>query len=327
MKKVLVTGCAGFVGYHLVKQLLLEGNCEVVGVDDFSRPTNDKEFQKLLTNPLLTFIEGNLSETKFVETLPSDVDIIFHLAAINGTLNFYQIPYDVAVSCAIPTWNLVNRYVNSNLEKFIFAGTPESYASSILLGIAEIPTKEEVPLSITSPLDSRWSYASGKLFSESLVCMAAQQHKFPFLIVRLHNVYGPRMGPHHFIPDFLNRVKKGVFLLNGGTDTRSFLYIRDAVSDLISLSTLKSASEMIVNLGSDDEIQIQKVANEILLLLGIEANLEINASPPNSVSRRVPDVSRLNKLLGPRHRTSLSMGLAHCIKEVFQDYKMENHDV
>ena len=327
MKKVLVTGCAGFVGYHLVKQLLLEGNCEVVGIDNFSRPTNDEEFQQLLTNPLLTFIEGNLSETTFVENLPSDVDIIYHLAAINGTLNFYQIPYDVAVSCAIPTWNLINKYVNSNLEKFIFAGTPESYASSISLEIADIPTKEEVPLSITSPLDSRWSYASGKIFSESLVCMAAQQHKLPFLIVRLHNVYGPRMGPHHFIPDFLGRVKKGVFSLNGGTDTRSFLYIRDAVSDLICLSRLTSASDLIVNLGSDDEIEIQKVAKEILLLLGIEANLEINASPPNSVSRRVPDVSRLNNLLGPRHRTTLSVGLTNCIKEVFPDLKMDNHDV
>ncbi len=327
MKKVLVTGCAGFVGYHLVKQLLLEGNCEVVGIDDFSRPTNDEEFQQLLTNPLFTFIEGNLSETKFVDSLPSSVDIIFHLAAINGTLNFYELPYDVAVSCAIPTWNLINKYVNSNLEKFIFAGTPESYASSIALGIAEIPTKEEVPLSITSPLEPRWSYASGKIFSESLICMAAQQHEFPFLIVRLHNVYGPRMGPHHFIPDFLHRVKKGVFSLNGGTDTRSFLYISDAVSDLISLATLRNASNLIVNLGSDDEIEIQKVANEILLLLGIKAVLEIKASPPNSVSRRVADISRLNNLLGPRSRTTLSVGLSNCIEEIFPDFKLENHDV
>jgi nucleoside-diphosphate-sugar epimerase len=160
-------------------------------------------------------ITGDLNSLEFVHQLPSKLDYVYHLATINGTQNFYSIPYDVAVSCVIPTWNLIEHFKHDKSVKFILAGTPESYASTVDAGYASIPTPESVLLSISSSLEPRWSYAAGKIFAEVLVSNANKQFGLRFLIARFHNIYGPRMGHFHFIPDFLHRVQSKNFTLYG----------------------------------------------------------------------------------------------------------------
>lgn len=315
MKRILVTGCAGFIGYHLVDRLVSLRKYKIIGVDNFVRGVRDDKFERLLNEANFSFFHGDLNSRDFVESLPSNIDYIIHLAAINGTQNFYDYPYDVAVSCVIPTWNLIERYRNTNLLRFFFAGTPESYATSIELGIAGIPTSENVPLSISSSLESRWSYSCGKTFSEVLLNGAFQQFGVPSLILRFHNVYGTRMGPHHFLPDFLTRVNSGDFKLYGGENTRAFLYVDDAVSDVISLLERPLGETKILNIGSSDEVSIQHVANEILNLLRIEANLEILPAPTKSALRRVPSLKEIDGILGIRRRTPLRKGLEECIRE------------
>jgi nucleoside-diphosphate-sugar epimerase len=258
-----------------------------------------------------------------VGSLPEHFDIIFHLATINGTQNFYEIPFDVAASCAIPTWNLINKYKTSGIEKFILAGTPESYATSVELGIAGIPTPEDVPLSISSPQEPRWSYAAGKIFAEALLCGAAKQFNFPFAIARFHNVYGPRMGPHHLIPDFLKRAVAGDYSVYGSQNTRSFLYVDDAISDLIKISELSNERELILNIGSSEEIKVANLARIILKTLSINSDLEVFDAPSHSVSRRIPDLTKIDTILGERSRIKLQEGLSRCIVEYFPEFEGE----
>lgn len=316
MANYLITGCAGFIGYHLTKELLSNKKNYVVGVDDFSRNTSDEKFKNLSNYENFKFFELDLTKSSNLDKLPLNVDYVVHLAAINGTQNFYSIPYDVAVSCAIPTWNLIEKYSNSPIKKFVFAGTPESYAAGIKLGIAPIPTPEDVPLTISRSNDVRWSYAAGKTYSESLLYAAALQNKLRVQVLRLHNIYGPRMGPYHFIPDFITRIRKGIFELYGAEDTRSFLYVSDAVSDILELIEHETNEYDIFNIGSQREVQIKDVANEIMSLMKLDGQIEIFASPIGSVSRRVPDTSKIDELLGERLRTELNVGLKFCIDEI-----------
>ena len=321
MKKILVTGCAGFIGFHLLGTLLEKNTYDVYGVDNFSRQTNDDFFDSMKLESRFTFLEGDLNDPMFVNSLPERFDIIFHLATINGTQNFYEIPFDVAASCAIPTWNLINKYKTASIEKFILAGTPESYATSVELGIAGIPTPEEVPLSISSPQEPRWSYAAGKIFAEALVCGAAKQFNFPIAIARFHNVYGPRMGPHHFIPDFLTRAVKGDYSVYGSKNTRSFLYVDDAISDLIKISELSDERQLILNIGSSEEVEVGDLAKTILKTLGIKNDLAVFDAPSHSVSRRIPDLTKIDAILGERSRIKLHEGLARCIVEYFPEFE------
>lgn len=315
MKRVLLTGCAGFIGFHLSKELIKNDKYLVFGVDNFARGSRDQALADLCKNNNFKFIEGDLTSSSFVNSLPSEIDYVVHLAALNGTQNFYRIPFDVAVSCAIPTWNLIEKYRKVAITKFIFSGTPESYATGVDLGIVKVPTSEDVPLTISSPHEARWSYATGKTFSEVLLANAYAQFGFPSLILRLHNIYGTRMGKHHFIPDFLERTSLEDFVLEGAENTRSFLYVDDAVTDIILLLELDLANSTILNIGSMQEKSIYSVAMEILELLGVQADLKVNPAPSGSVLRRIPDVSLVDKILGERSRISLRDGLQHCINE------------
>jgi UDP-glucose 4-epimerase len=317
LKNILLTGCAGFVGFHLASELVKSEKYFVFGVDNFARGSRDELFMELCKNKNFELIEGDLTSSTFVNSLPSEIDYVVHLAALNGTQNFYSIPFDVSVSCAIPTWNLIEMYRNFPITKFIFTGTPESYASGIDLGLIDVPTSENVPLTITSPHEARWSYATGKTFSEVLLANAYTQFGFPSLILRLHNVYGTRMGKHHFIPDFLERTLLGQFVLEGAHNTRSFLYIDDAVADMISLLESELASSTIINIGSMEERSIYSVAIQILELLKIRVDLKVNAAPSGSVLRRIPNTSLVDKILGERPRVSLQEGLQHCIHEFY----------
>jgi nucleoside-diphosphate-sugar epimerase len=316
-KRVLITGVGGFIGFHLAMSLTKDPECQVIGVDNFQRGDFDEYIKVLEAKDNFELITGDLNSSEFVYLLPSKVDYVYHLATINGTQNFYSVPYDVAVSCVIPTWNLIEHFKHDKSVKFILAGTPESYASTIDAGYASIPTPESVLLSISSSLEPRWSYAAGKIFAEVLVSNANKQFGLNFLIVRFHNIYGPRMGPFHLIPDFLRRVQSKDFELYGGSDTRSFLFVSDAVSDLIALAENSNAINDIYNIGSNEEISVLDIAKRILAKLNSSSEIKIFPAPSGSVSRRSPDTSKIDKLLGNRPRILLDDGLDVCIKEYF----------
>lgn len=284
---ILLTGANGFIGSHLAKKL----KCITV----------DKENCQY---------NGDLNDINFVNSLP-DVDTVIHLAAFNSTKNFYSTPFSVIDSIITPTMNLLKRYPNAH---FVYAGSSEEYAGTINMGWTEPPTPEDVPLSIEDITNPRWCYASGKIAMESAVISHSIQSSNTYTILRFHNIYGPGQQ-NHFIPEFIDRVLHGQYILYGYDNTRSFCHIDDAV-ELIK-KTYNIPNE-IINIGSTDELKILDVAHIIMQQLVKGVNLlELKPDPPGSTVRRLPDLTKLNSIVPNYQYKSMEQG----IKEILDGIK------
>jgi len=280
---ILLTGANGFIGKYLQQHI------ECITVD-----YQDCEFN------------GDLSNKKFVDVLPDDIDTVIHLAAFNSTKNFYSTPFSVIESIVVPTMNLLKRYPNAH---FVYAGSSEEYAGTVNRGWAPIPTPEDVPLTVEDITNPRWCYASGKIAMESAVISHSVEHGNTYTILRYHNVYGPGQQ-NHFIPEFIDRVKTGDYKLPGWSDTRSFCYVEDAVK--LTTSVLKEENK-IINIGNPTETKIIDVANIIVELLQLPDYFELVDSPPGSTPRRAPDLTKLKSLVPDFIWTDLKTGLEKCL--------------
>jgi len=282
---ILLTGSNGFIGSHLQKHL------ECITVDYTNSDYN-----------------GDLSNKKFVDVLPDDVDTVIHLAAFNSTKNFYSTPFSVIDSIVTPTMNLLKRYPHAH---FVYAGSSEEYAGTVNNGWACVPTPEQVALTIEDISNPRWCYAAGKIAMESAVISQSIQSGNTYTIIRFHNVYGPGQE-NHFIPEFIDRLRDGDNVLYGHSDTRSFCYIDDACK--LVKSVFKTCNE-IVNIGSDQETAILDVAHIILDIMDIDVkSLILKPSPPGSTPRRAPDITKLKQLVPDFEYTTLAVGLNEVIE-------------
>jgi len=279
---ILLTGANGFIGKYLQK------NIKCITVD-----YNGCDYN------------GDLSDPTFVNSLP-DVDTVIHLAAFNSTKNFYSTPFSVIDSIVTPTMNLLKRYAHAH---FVYAGSSEEYAGTVNQGWASIPTPEDVPLTVEDITNPRWCYASGKIAMESAVISHSVEHSNTYTILRYHNVYGPDQQ-NHFIPEFIERVKKGDYKLPGWSDTRSFCYVEDAVK--LTTSVLKEENK-IINIGNPTETKIIDVANIIVELLQLPDHYELVDSPLGSTPRRAPDLTKLKSLVPDFMWTDLKTGLEQCL--------------
>ncbi len=310
MTNVLITGAAGFIGFALADVLSKRADTKVFVVDNFVRGERDAAYTELCSRDSVVAFDLDLTDNNAVRELPKSIDVIFHMAALNGTQNFYERPYDVVRCSTLPTFHLLDRYGSSSgLKRFVYAGSSEAYAGTVSTFGWPVPTAEDVPLCISDPSNLRWSYGGSKLHGEVLVTAACHQYAKDYTIIRYHNVYGPRMGDKHVVPDFLERMKDGVYSLYGHSDTRSFIYIDDAVRATLMLAECAGAANQTVNVGSENELQIVDIGKMLLQLAGIDAEIELHDSPQGSVARRAPDISKLKGLVGFREEISLADGL------------------
>lgn len=278
--KYLVTGHQGFIGsyyYNLVRD-------NAIGCD-------------LLTGE-------DLKDRNRVQQLP-DVDVVVHMAATNGTRLFYEQPVEVAFNNTIPTFNLVDRYRNTN-AKFVFASTCEIFNGAIDTGIYPVPTDERVPILFQDIENPRWSYSIPKALGENLVINSG----LPWLVIRYFNIYGPGQQDH-FVSEFVKRVKRGEYYIKGN-DTRSFCYIDDAIE--MTHRLILGHSNCIVNVGRQEEIEISTVAKLIMEIMGKDSSrLEIIDGFDGSAKRRCPDTSLVRTLTGFKDYTPLRIGLENTI--------------
>jgi len=315
MTDVLITGAAGFIGFALADKLSRDDDKNVFVVDNFIRGERDAEYKKLCARDSVTSFSLDLTDSHAVQKLPKEVDIIFHMAALNGTQNFYERPYDVARCCTLPTFHLLDRYARQgSLKRFMYAGSSEAYADTVSTFDWQVPTDEQVPLCITDTSNPRWSYGASKLHGEVTVIAACRQYAIDYTIARYHNVYGPRMGDKHVIPDFLERMNRGIYALYGHSDTRSFIYIDDAVRATLLLADCDEAANETVNVGSEHEVRILDIGRRLLELAGIDEEIELHDSPKGSVPRRAPDTTKLRELTEFEERWTLSNGLLQTMK-------------
>lgn len=319
MKKILVTGGAGFIGYHLSKYLLdTARDIELVLVDNLQRGRVDEDFRVLLDDSRVTLLQLDLTDPDSYRKIGNGYDHVYHLAAMNGTKVFYERPHEVLRVNTLSLIYMLEWFHKENKNgKFCFTSSNEAYAGGLsAFNALPIPTPEEVPLVIETAYNPRWSYASTKLIGELFVVNYAKMHNFRALLARPHNFYGPRAGyKGHVIPDFSERIaaQTDPFPIYGADDTRTFCYISDAVRAMAMLmDSPKTDGQPIetVHIGDKEEITIKDLAEKMFDVVGWRPKkLDIKNGPPGSVKRRLADITKLQNLTGWKPEISLADGL------------------
>ncbi len=317
--KVLITGGAGFIGFHLAKYLADKDN-EVTLIDNLFRGKMDNCMEELLNKKNVRYMETDLING-LSDTL-KNYNHVYHLAAINGTKYFYEIPHIVLKTNVLSTINILDWFIKSNSEKILFSSSSETYAGTMRKFGLQIPTPEDVPLCIEDIKNPRWSYGGTKILGELLFINYARQNKFNMSIARYHNIYGPRMWYEHVIPQFLYRAykKEDPFQINGN-DSRAFCFIDDAVKATELVMQKDLCNNEIINIGNDLElITMEGLAKKIFKVLSINPKIEIKPSLQGSVNIRCPDITKLKKLTNYKPEVSLEEGLEQIHKYYYQKF-------
>ena len=323
-RKILLTGGAGFIGLHLTNRLLDEG-FEVDIVDNFSRAVDDPDLKNTLGRDSVRLYNLDLLNTKNVKKFGSDYYVIIHLAAIVGVKQVTKQPMRVLQDNVNLLGNVIQLAQSQDkLFRLLFSSTSEVYAGTLKHFDLPLPTPEETPLTITDLKHPRSSYMLSKIFGEAL-CF---QSGLPVTIFRPHNIYGPRMGLSHVIPELLKRSwqsKNGRKLdVYSVKHRRSFCYIEDAVEMLVKMILLESCSGKVLNLGKQGpEVSIKEVAEIVMKVQGKELLINSLNEDSGSPSRRAPDMKLTKTLISYEAKVELEEGIRHTFewyeKNVFQN--------
>lgn len=311
-RRILITGGAGFIGYHLAKQLAEEDADHITLLDNFSRGRSDDELRELSMRSNVNVVTGDLCEPSTWASLERGYDEVFHLAAVIGVKNVLDRPHEVIRTNALSTLYLLDWLDAGGGEKVLFSSTSEAYAWTQQFHELPVPTPEDVPLSLTQLADPRSSYAGSKIFGELAVTHACGALRKRFVIVRYHNVYGPRMGNEHVIPELFQRAKAGqdplvVYSVN---HRRAFCYVSDAVDATVAAMRSPAADGTTINIGNDrEEVLIGDLAERILALANLKVTIKREQAANDPIERRCPDLSRARALLDFEPRVLLDEGL------------------
>ena len=319
--RIVIFGAAGFIGYHLALALAKNEQCEVVLVDNFVRSEFDSEFKTLISRANCKFIEADARDAQLLEEVIKPGDVVYNLVAFNGTDNFYEVPSDVISHSALTGINIARVCATKKVKKYYYFGSSESYAGGIENSWVPLPTPEKVPFVISDPSNPRWSYAISKQIGEMACYANGSQYGLDFLIFRIHNIYGPRMGFDHVVPDLIRKFAQGDGTVLGPDQTRSFLYIDDAIKLILELSIKSETGDMtetLINIGSDSEVRIQEVADILKSLINPALELVSQEAPAGSVARRKPDLTLLRKYLS-FNPLSITEGLVRTKQDYFQN--------
>jgi UDP-glucuronate decarboxylase len=319
MARILVLGGAGFVGYHLVKQLTAERGASVTVVDDFSRGRRDAELAAVLHRPGVNLHEADLTEPGALSALDKTWDEVYMLAAVVGVRHAMNDPVRVLRVNTLAVLNVLD-WLTPAAGRVFFASTSETYAGGVELGQLPVPTPEDVPLSVRDVTNPRLAYAASKILGESATIHYARERGLPFVIGRLHNVYGPRMGADHVIPELSLRAlaREEPFRVYGLEQRRAFCHVSDAVEAIRRLMAAEAAVGLVVNIGNDsEETRVGDLLALVLRLASFSPTLDVRPAPPGSVPRRCPDLTRLRTLTGYRP----SIALADGVRDTFEWYR------
>jgi UDP-glucose 4-epimerase/UDP-glucuronate decarboxylase len=318
MPRTLILGGAGFIGYHLALRLAGEGHALTL-VDDLSRGRRDREMESLCARPDITLVQADLTRPDALAELSRGWDGVYMLAAVVGVRNVETDPARVVRTNTLALMHLLD-WIAPESGVLFFASTSETYAGGVTAGTLPVPTPEEVPLSVEDIRAPRFAYAASKILGEAAVVHTARARGLRAVIGRFHNVYGPRMGADHVIPELSLRAlrREDPFRLYGADQRRAFCHVSDAVEAMLRLMAAESAWGRIVNIGNDsEETLIEDLARLVLKEARFEPALDRVPAPPGSVARRCPDIGRLRTLTGFVPKVSLDAG----VRDTFAWYR------
>ena len=310
--RAVVTGGGGFIGAQLVKKLVHDG-WNVTVVDNMLRG----DAQRLIgVWDAVKIVNCDVRDQDALERAFAGADVIMHLAAVNGTENFYKEPelvLDVGLRGALA---VVNAGRAAGVPDLVVASSAEVYQAA-----AVVPTPESVELTLPNSLNPRYSYGGSKIVTELIAFNYAQEHYRRVQVFRPHNVYGPDMGWKHVVPQFIIRAIQGrdsnssapvPFDIQGdGDETRAFCYVDDAVRGILAMYAHGGHRE-VYHIGNDHEVTIRDLANRIGRILGVDLDVRPGAAALGATVRRCPDISKM-RTLGYRPRVDLDEGLQRSV--------------
>lgn len=305
MKSALITGGAGFIGSHLAEKLLEQGE-KVFVLDNLS--TGRKEnIQHLLKNKSFKFQKGDVLNKTLVKKSMEGVDEVYHLAAAVGVRTVMEKPLESWIINIAGTENILERALARKVPVLI-ASTSEIYGKN-----TKLPFGEDDDRVYGSVRNYRWGYAFSKGVDEFLALAFVREKGLPARIVRFFNTIGPRQSGEYgmVVPRFVRQALKGEPLTVHGTgkQTRSFGYVGDVGDAVIKIMRHPKSVGEVYNLGSDEEISIENLAEKVIKLA--RSSSQIHYVPYNKVypqgfedmQRRRPDLSKVKALIHymPKH--------------------------
>lgn len=308
-RRVLITGGAGFIGLHLARRLVEDGDA-VTLADDLSRGRRDAELEAVLEHA--SYVPLDVTDPAAFGRLEGPFDEIYHLAAVLGVKRVAEQPLRVLDVNLGGTLNLL-RWLDGNPGgRLLLASTSEVYAWTRRFHELPVPTPEDVPLAVTDLRDPRSTYAASKIVSELAVTQWAAARGREHVIVRYHNVYGPRMGYDHVIPELLERALVGQdpLVVYSPTHRRAFCFVSDAIGGTIAAMRSPAAAGATINIGDDGgECTIAELATRLLAAAGIARDIDGQPAENDPIDRRCPDIAAARALLGYEPRVPLDDGL------------------
>ena len=310
MNKILITGAAGFIGYNLAKKILGSKKFRLVLVDNLSRGKLDKDFKKLCSSKLVKFIKRDLTRPLNIK---DKFKYIFHLASVVGVKNVEKNPLETLKNNIYSTINLIEFIKKKSNPKIIFFSTSEVYSPIIFSKKNIFPLKESLNLFIPDKIKKRDSYFISKLTNEKIITLS----NYKYIIFRPHNIYGPRMGLSHVIPELIKKIvnKKKQCLVFSPNHKRAFCYIDDAIEQIYKISLKNNTYNSIYNIGNmKEEITMFNLAKNIKEKINKNSVLKKGNVISGSPYRRVPDMKKTLSKIDIRNFVSLSKGLDTTIK-------------
>lgn len=312
MKRVLITGGAGFIGSHLTEAILARGDAVTV-IDDESTGRADN-VAAVLAHERLNFRRGSVSDIELVRQSLEEVDEVYHLAAAVGVALIARQPLQTIERNIYPTQLLLDELCRRNgsgqTVRFFLASTSEVYGKN-----PKLCWREDDDLVFGPTTKPRWSYGVSKAVDEFLALACARQFGLPVVIGRFFNVVGPRQtGAFGMVlPRFVDAALKNEPLIvhDDGRQVRCFGHVRDVVAAVIKLVETPAAEGHVFNIGSDQPVSILELAQRVVQLSGSSSPIHYQSYAQaydqdfEDIRHRVPDLTRLRQTIGFAPRNDL----------------------
>jgi UDP-glucose 4-epimerase len=315
--KVFITGGAGFIGSHLAERLLDRGD-EVLVLDDLSTGAMEN-IDPFVGRPGFEYRIGSATEPGLVTELVDRGDVTVHLAAAVGVRLIVEHPVHT-IETNVRATEAVLEAAARKKRLTVIASTSEVYGKS-----TQIPFREEDDLRLGPTIHSRWAYACSKALDEWLALAFWQERKVPVIITRFFNTVGPRQTGRYgmVLPTFASQALKGepITVYGSGEQTRCFAHVKDAVEAVVRLIDCPAAVGQVFNVGTDEEITIRDLAEQVRACAGSASPIEripydeAYAEGFEDMLRRVPDVTKLERVTGFRPRIPLARMIADVVED------------
>src|SRR5215468_1503125 len=314
--RALITGGAGFIGSHLSEALLDAGH-QVIILDNLSTGSIDN-ITHLKGRTGFSYHSESVNNEPLLAKLIDQAEVVFHFAAAVGVRLIVEQPVHT-IETNVHGTEVVLKHANKKKKLVFLASTSEVYGKS-----DDVPFREDSDLVLGATAKHRWAYACSKAIDEFLALAYWKERKLPIVIVRFFNTVGPRQTGQYgmVIPNFVRQALAGepITVFGDGTQSRSFTHVADVVDALLKLIAEPKAVGQVINIGKTQEVTIRRLAERVRDLSGSTSAIklvpydEAYESGFEDMPRRVPDLSKIQSMIGYRPRFSLDDILVHVIE-------------